>query len=283
MVSINRTLANVVLMLIGITLTQLGAAAPMDRRDFDTRDFPRLVSLEYTDEIPTSAVFEPIECSICRDEESLCTHKDVLDCGHAFHKSCIIRWRDLTLKKDGYHKPCPLCHNSIAFVHPIRRRKKTLRMPRTPEALLERQLVVATRNGQLTTMQTLLEAGANANVPHCPNATLPLISACSMNRVDMVKLLLSHDARPDATDRENNTALAVACWHKLTDIAIIDALLTHGASVDVMNHRKKTPIADACANDRVNIVQSIIAHCTEHGFEPYMDLATQAAVAALLN
>ncbi len=161
------------------------------------------------------------------------------------------------------------------------RRQKITRMPRTPEALLERQLVVATRNGQLTTMQRLLAAGVNANVPHCPKATLPLISACSMNRVDMVELLLSHCASTDATDREENTPLAVACWHKLTAIGIIEALLDHGASVDVMNHRNKTPIADACDNRRADIVQCIIAHCHKLKFEPYMDNETRAAVEVL--
>lgn len=162
------------------------------------------------------------------------------------------------------------------------RRQKLTRMPRTPEALLERQLVVATRNGQLTTMQRLLAAGVNANVPHCPKATLPLISACNMNRVDMVKLLLKYGASPDATDRDNNTALATACWHKFIDIAIIEKLLSHGASLDVMNHRNKTPIADACDNRRTDIVQCIIAHCHKLEFEPCMSNETRAAIEALV-
>jgi|GEM_PF-4097065 len=153
--------------------------------------------------------------------------------------------------------------------------------PHTPEALKEQALVVAARNGQLKEMQTLLAAGVKANVPHCPNATLPLIVACRLNRLDMVTLLLEHHASPDATDNKENTALSVACWHKLTDIAIIETLLAHQATVDTMNQAGSTPIMYACQNGRRDIVKLLISsHPTN---EPYMDHETRDAVTALLN
>ncbi len=153
--------------------------------------------------------------------------------------------------------------------------------PPSPEIVKEQALVVAARNGELKEMQRLLTAGVKANVPHCPNATLPLIIACRLNRLDMVTLLLEHRASPNATDTEENTALSVACWHKITDIAIIETLLAHRATVDTVNRTSKTPLMYACQNGRRDIVKLLISsHPTK---EPYMDHKTRDAVTALLN
>lgn len=46
------------------------------------------------------------ECSICLEYYSKKEKKVILECGHEFHKGCILEWLDK-------EKTCPLCRNNI--------------------------------------------------------------------------------------------------------------------------------------------------------------------------
>ena len=54
------------------------------------------------------------DCSICFDKISHKKNAILTDCGHAFHRSCLVHYHD-TLRKQKFivHLKCPLCRTNI--------------------------------------------------------------------------------------------------------------------------------------------------------------------------
>ncbi|HKY70066.1 MAG TPA: ankyrin repeat domain-containing protein [Gammaproteobacteria bacterium] len=63
--------------------------------------------------------------------------------------------------------------------------------------------------GQIREVKAMLEAGANAN-GITPDGTSPALAAVSTNNVDMLRLLLTYEARVNIPDRMGRTAISFA-------------------------------------------------------------------------
>jgi ankyrin repeat protein len=90
-------------------------------------------------------------------------------------------------------------------------------------------LHLAAIRGDCQAATHLLSCGANVNVQHGTFEGTPLQYAAARGHVDMVKLLIRHDAKIDAVDTHGRTPLMWAAWkghHHLVDL-----LLTSGANV----------------------------------------------------
>lgn len=73
---------------------------------------------------------ERYECPICLEGDSQYDSWLQPACGHAFHTSCLVEWRDTTYKNCTYKKVyrlfCPMCRQVISNVYlPLDTREKT--------------------------------------------------------------------------------------------------------------------------------------------------------------
>ncbi len=98
-------------------------------------------------------------------------------------------------------------------------------------------LRLAARNGAVSCVKHLLEAGANPDI-RCNKGFTPLYRAAEYGHVEAVRLLLEHHANPDIQTSECNTALMRACCGKSGEI--IDLLMEHNANPKITNNIGKT-------------------------------------------
>src|SRR6266550_1531716 len=101
-------------------------------------------------------------------------------------------------------------------------------------------LLTAIRNGDHSTAQKLLAAGAGVNSTD-GDATSALMHAVIESDVKMMTLLLDKGANVNATNSSGSTALMYAA----TDLARVRLLLARGADVKVRNKRGATPMSVA--------------------------------------
>ncbi len=85
---------------------------------------------------------------------------------------------------------------------------------------------------QVEIVTQLLKAGADANLAMPDSGWTPLMAAASMDRIDLVSLLLEAGANADAKTSNGSTALAHACG--LQSVESVDALLRAGADAKVL-------------------------------------------------
>ena len=98
-------------------------------------------------------------------------------------------------------------------------------------------LFTTLRNGDAKALRALLRRGTPVNARDDTGAT-PLMYAALYAGADCVKLLLDHDAVPNATNKAGATALM---WG-VRDLAIVRLLLDHGAEVDARSTRGNTAL-----------------------------------------
>ena len=89
----------------------------------------------------------------------------------------------------------------------------------------------ASEQGQLDSMQLLLEMGADINAPVDRSGGTALLSACKFGSVAATKLLLERGALVDAVDKEGVTALMSACRYHDQEVikSLISLLVEYGA------------------------------------------------------
>lgn len=109
------------------------------------------------------------------------------------------------------------------------------------------QLHSAAIAGDLAEAQRLLEQGANSNVRHGSYRGTPLQYAAAAGHLDMVHLLLKHQADVEAKDSNGRTPLLWAAKHGRPKV--VEELLSAGAALDPTNM-----IANADAIGRVKAV-----------------------------
>ena len=90
-----------------------------------------------------------------------------------------------------------------------------------------RPLLLAANSGSVAAVQTLLEAGATADVAHDGNGVTPLIAAAVGGSAEMVELLLAHRAPVNRAESRNWTALSFAAQQG--HMEVVNALLRRGA------------------------------------------------------
>ncbi|XP_077978849.1 uncharacterized protein LOC144434269 [Glandiceps talaboti] len=101
----------------------------------------------------------------------------------------------------------------------------------------------ATVKGNIETVKTLLDAGADPNTKDYAGWT-PLQEACNYGYVEMVTLLLNNGAFINTPGFENNSALHDAVSNYKIDI--VKLLVQRGASLNVRNNHGLTPQDLAC-------------------------------------
>ncbi len=103
--------------------------------------------------------------------------------------------------------------------------------------------IVSARSDRESTVQCLLDNGANPNASGC----IALHEAIYRNYELTVKHLLEYGANVDAKDENGNTALHVTSYTGKY-APIVSLLLEHGADVSIQNKDEKTPLQIAYGN-----------------------------------
>jgi ankyrin repeat protein len=120
------------------------------------------------------------------------------------------------------------------------------------------QLMAAVTRNDILAVEKLLDSpGVDLNIKSSRLGQNPLSSAASLNRVEIVKLLLNHGANPNIADSENDTPLMAACHHG--NIEIVSMLLAAGADVNAAETRYGyTPLASAVQKGHIGIVRILL-------------------------
>jgi ankyrin repeat protein len=95
--------------------------------------------------------------------------------------------------------------------------------------------------GHCETAEYLIKAGAVVNAPSQNILSVtPIQSATAAGHVDVVLLLLKHNANPNARENNGFTPLHVAAQNG--NAPIIRSLLYNGADLTLRNHQGKLPL-----------------------------------------
>ena len=135
----------------------------------------------------------------------------------------------------------------------------------TPTLTPERQLRNAVLNGDLATVERLIEAGADVNHAN-NNGTTALIFAASNGRTEVAEKLIQAGANVNLANNDGTTALIYAAWNGRTEV--VTALLNGGANADAFNIREENSVDAARKNGHTlivgNLTQHILTHATNH-------------------
>ncbi len=101
------------------------------------------------------------------------------------------------------------------------------------------------RDNDLISLQAMLKAGANPNVPDPRGGATPLMHAAVVGSVDAMKLLLDNGADVNAANATGATALM---W-TATDVEKVRLLLARGADARAVSQRGRTALHLAARSD----------------------------------
>ncbi|XP_059161583.1 putative ankyrin repeat protein RF_0381 [Physella acuta] len=116
------------------------------------------------------------------------------------------------------------------------------RSDKTTNNLETNSLFESIANGDVVTLQYLLETHPDLNARDSNNRTL-LHAALQAGQLDMVKILLTAGADCNAEDIDGNTPLMVACERGVREA--VSLLVQHGAEVTFANRRGETALRTA--------------------------------------
>lgn len=120
----------------------------------------------------------------------------------------------------------------------------------------ESLLSLACSGGYFELAQVLLKINANVEDRGSKRDCTPLMEAASAGHVDIVKLLLEHDADVNAQSSAGNTPLMYACSGGHEEIVKI--LLDHGAKIEDHNENGHTPLMEAASSGHVGIARILL-------------------------
>ena len=103
----------------------------------------------------------------------------------------------------------------------------------------------------------LLRREANPNRESGHSGPTPLHLAVTLNKVELVKMLLMKGAHLEAVDDYGYTPLLKAVKYSVPD-EIIDLLLVHGADVYAVTEDEKTALHFAAQNDEEDMIRAMI-------------------------
>lgn len=81
----------------------------------------------------------------------------------------------------------------------------------------------------------------------------PLMEAASAGHLEIVRLLISHNADVNAHSSTGNTPLMFACTGG--HLEVVKELLGHGANVEEQNENGHTPLMEAAAAGHVEVAK----------------------------
>jgi ankyrin repeat protein len=123
----------------------------------------------------------------------------------------------------------------------------------------------AIANGELESLNLIIQAGANINRKGSYYGMTPLMNACSSphpNKYEIMKLLLQHGADPNATDDGGDNLLmrvfsgSSGTRDELDTLAPL--LLDHGLDINARNRNGKTALQQACWWGRLDVVKHLM-------------------------
>jgi hypothetical protein len=121
-------------------------------------------------------------------------------------------------------------------------------------------LYIASGNGNINIVETLLEGGADINKKNELGAT-PLFSAAIEGHVDIVMLLLDHGADVNCVSNDGYSSLHFAA--QIGHIAVVKELLARGANIKNVSNLGITPLFIAVAESKVPMVKLLLEHGAE--------------------
>ncbi len=119
---------------------------------------------------------------------------------------------------------------------------KTKTLTDAEQTMLNDQLLDAADYGDLKTVQSCLDAGADVNAKDKYGET-PLIKVIDNKKLIIVEFLLTKGADVNAMDNEGRTALTIVAYDG--DINMAEVLLTKGADVNAMDKNGLTALDSA--------------------------------------
>ena len=120
----------------------------------------------------------------------------------------------------------------------------------------ENRLIYAASNGDIETIQVLLQRRVSINARDSKLGVTTLMSAVENHQTEVVRLLLNDGANVNIQDVRGNTALMGASLKGET--AIVSDLLKQGAKVNIENDDAETAIFYAVVNGRTDIIKLLI-------------------------
>jgi uncharacterized protein len=141
---------------------------------------------------------------------------------------------------------------------------KNFASPAPSPALANRSLPCAVSDGDFSKTKELLASGApvDGTADECifmepsPRGVTLLMSAAYLGKLETVKLLLDHGAKPNASDTYGETAVAYAVSGKHLDV--IAALLDKGADINSKAELDRTPLMNAAGDGDVGVVNYLL-------------------------
>ena len=140
------------------------------------------------------------------------------------------------------------------------------------EADLQRELqaVDPYANVTLTPFTGTAERVLAMEVPMKDDAATLLMHACSINRSDLVRMLLIEGKSIEATNSKNKTALMIAAEYG--SWACVKALLTAGANTAAHSDDGRTALHYACGGNNVGFKSKVVNELLEAGADMHVVL-----------
>jgi ankyrin repeat protein len=119
-------------------------------------------------------------------------------------------------------------------------------------------LILASRLGLESVTQMFLENYKMINVPERISGDTPLTAACKNNQLSTVELLLNNGANPNATDESFTPPLIWAA--RGGNHSIMNALIKNGANVNGFDEQKRTALIAAARSDDVLAAEVLVRY-----------------------
>lgn len=129
----------------------------------------------------------------------------------------------------------------------------------------ESLLSLACSAGYYELAQVLLAMSAQVEDRGQKNDCTPLMEAASAGHVDIIRLLISHNADVNALSSTGNTPLMYACAGG--HVRAVKELLASGANVEDHNENGHTPLMEAASAGHVEVAKvstSFLPSCPSH-------------------
>lgn len=125
----------------------------------------------------------------------------------------------------------------------------------------------AIENNDITVVRELLNQGADVNITadkyegfffESWSCSKPLTFASQLGNIDIIELLLAHDADIEGATNDGDTALITASRYRRLDV--IEILLKHGANINAQNKQGKTALMIAVTTASEYFVSVLLEH-----------------------
>ena len=145
-------------------------------------------------------------------------------------------------------------------------------------------LIKASENGDSSTVQKLLNEGANVNESDNTGMT-PLMHALQNNNTALVEYLLKKGANVNIKNKYGYTAL----YYATENVNFVKTLIDQGADVNLGDNYKRTPIMNAISSENIEVIKLLIESGANlnakdyAGFTPLMFTSSPKIVEMLID